>query len=156
VEQLDNRGKPICFLDPGPAERFDHRFGKRFRRLHPFRSGPGDRLGHAVAMPRIFSNQYADLAVSAPRAFEETGDPETDRWLGSWGAVYLVRGRAEFPQRIDFSLSGLMLQSTEQQMGMPLDIGWPRDASWAPAGMTWPQPLFERNDRPSSRTKGRR
>jgi hypothetical protein len=104
VEQLDNRGKAYLFFgSPARLNGSVTDLANASADCTLWGAAPGDRLGHAVAMPRIFSSQYADLAVSAPRAFEETGDPETDRWLGSWGAIYVVRGRAEFPQRIDFS-----------------------------------------------------
>lgn len=104
VEPLDNRGKAYLFLgSPARLSGSVTDLAETSADCTLWGADRGDRLGHAVAMPRIFSTRYADLAVSAPRAFEETGNPEVDRRLGSWGAVYMVRGRAEFPERIDFS-----------------------------------------------------
>ena len=104
VEAYDNRGKAYLFFG-GPA-----RLGGDTSDLAVsaadctlWGQDRGDRFGHSVALLQLFTNQQDDLVVGAPGAVFETGDAEIDQERFEWGAVYVLRGRSDFPEKIDLS-----------------------------------------------------
>lgn len=101
LEALDSRGKAYLFF--GQGDRLSGGvtdLAVEAADCTLVGQDPRDRFGHAVGLYRLLSGLEDDLVVSAPGAFPETGDPEVDRLREAWGAVYLFRGREQFPEKI--------------------------------------------------------
>jgi hypothetical protein len=100
----DSRGRVYLFF--GLASRFEQRRVNLMQDtadVELMGLDPDDRFGYSLASMVFSGSAGHSLAVGAPFAFLESGDPEIDQDRGQWGAVYLFENRQTWPEKINLS-----------------------------------------------------